>query len=102
MSQVQHLYCVSREVGWESGARVVNMSVSADVDRKCRQVVGWESGARVGSMSASAECRPEVSTSSCAIDGTRTHILLLDREVLQPIELRRQEVFGRKSRRLGE
>ena len=48
------------------------------------------------------ECRPEVSTSSCAIDGTRTHILLLDRELLQPIELRRQEVFGRKSRRLGE
>ena len=67
MSQVQHLYCVSREVGWESGARVVNMSVSADVDRKCRQVVGWESGARVASMSASSnvdrKCRQAVAPS---------------------------------------
>ena len=33
-----------------------------------------------------------MSTSNSAIDGTRTHILLLDRELLQPIELRRQEV----------
>ena len=68
MSQLQHPYCVSRKV--------------AVGERSSRSE-------HVGLLG----CRPEVSTSCSAIDGTRTHILLLDRELLQPIELRRQEVL---------